>query len=198
MLVKRVGNDCVFDENLERNDSQGGLVGGLEHDGAASSGLLHLQPASGADAPAITRLETLKAELRHWCREVVTQLLRDTEELLIDDAADGVDAEVIGASLAAAGAVEAGHWLTATDLERLAENVSAAGFDWFLDGFCAGHRKSSLNAILFSGEPSIPLSRGTCDSEDHEIVAGYHSYIHANYCAGERTPALASPDSVGY
>ena len=64
--------------------------------------------------------------------------LEACEEGSVDDAADGVDAEVVGAGLAAAGAVEAGHRLTAADVERLAENVLAAVFD----GFDGGHGSS--------------------------------------------------------
>ena len=67
-----------------------------------------------------------------------------------------MDAEVFGAGLAAAGAVEAGHGLAATGVEGLAEDVSAAGFD----GFCRWHRCGL----------SIPLSLERCETKVREIV----------------------------
>jgi hypothetical protein len=100
-------------------------------DGAGSAGLLHLEPAGGAQAPAVAGFEARKAVLRHGGREVVAEGLGGFEEGGVDDAADGVDAEVVGAGLAAAGAVEAGHRLAAADAERLAKDVFAASFDGF-------------------------------------------------------------------
>ena len=96
---------------------------------------MDLEPAGSADAPAVAGLEALETELRHGCAEVVAESFGGGEEWGVDDAADGVDAEVVGAGLAAAGAVEAGHGLAAAGVERLAEDVFAAGFD----GFCRWH-----------------------------------------------------------
>ena len=62
------------------------------------------------------------------------------EEWLVYDAADGVDSVIIGAGLAAAGTVEAGHGLAAADIQRLAKDVLATVFDRF-DG---GHAGRSL------------------------------------------------------
>ena len=142
-LMKRIRDDRVLDEDLKWDNGQRGLVGGFEHDGAAGAGLLNLEPASSTDTPAIAGLKPCKTELRHGCREVVAERLRYPEKLLVDDAADGVDAKILRPRLAAARAVEAGHGLTAADFERLAENVSPASFDWFLNGFGAGHCKLS-------------------------------------------------------
>ena len=134
-LVELAGDDRVLDQELEGNDFEGVLVGGFEDDGAGCSGLLDLQPAGGADTPAVARFEAFKAKLRHGGAEVVAEGLGGFEEGRVDDAADGVDAVVVRAGLAAAGAVEAGHGLAAADVEGLAEDIFAAVFD----GFYGGH-----------------------------------------------------------
>lgn len=128
--VELVGDDGVLDEQLEGNDLQRGLVGGFEDDGASGAGLLDLEPARGADAPAVAGPEAGEAVLRHGGGEIVAQGFGGFEEGVVDDAADGVDAEVLGAGLAAAGAVEAGHGLAAAGGERLAEDVAAAGLEF--------------------------------------------------------------------
>jgi hypothetical protein len=135
-LVELAGDHGVLDQELERYDLEGVFVGGFEDDGAGGSGLLDLQPAGGTDAPAVAGFEAGEAELRHGSAEVVTQGLGGGEEGGVDDAADGVDAVVFGACLAAARAVKARHGLTAADVERLAQDVFAA----VLDGFYGGHR----------------------------------------------------------
>jgi len=133
--VKLAGDDRVLDEKFEGDDFEGVLVGGFEDDGASCSGLLDLEPAGGTDAPAVAGFEAGKAKLRHGCAEIVAKRLGGLKEGSVDDAADGVDAEVFGAGLAAAGAVEAGHRLAATDIKRLTEDVLAT----VLDGFDVGH-----------------------------------------------------------
>jgi hypothetical protein len=139
-LMKLAGDDSVLDQQLEGNDLEGVLVGGFEDDGACGASLLDLKPAGGADTPAISRFEAGKSELRHGSAEVVAEGFRGFEEGLVYDAADGVNSVIVGAGLAAAGAVEAGHGLTAADVEGLTEDVLATIFD----GFYAGHADRSL------------------------------------------------------
>ena len=125
-----------MDQQFERDDLEGGLVGGFEDDGAGGSGLLDLEPAGGADTPAVAGSEAGESVLRHGCAEIVAKGLGDAEELFIDDAADGVDTEVVGACVATVVAVEAGRRilrLAAADVQRLAEDVATAGFDGFGD-----------------------------------------------------------------
>jgi hypothetical protein len=129
--VKLAGDHRVLDKKLEGNDFECVLVSGFEDDRAGGTSLLDLEPTGGTDAPAVAGFEAGKAKLRHGCAEIVADRLGGFEEGSIDDAADGVDAEVFGAGLAAAGAVEAGHRLTATDIKRLAEDVLATVLDWF-------------------------------------------------------------------
>jgi hypothetical protein len=139
-LVELAGNYRKLDQQLKGDDLEGVLVGGFEDDGAGCSGLLDLEPAGGADAPAVAGFEAGKAVLRHGGGEIVAESLGCGEEGRVDDAADGVDAEVVGAGLATAGAVEAGHGLAAADVEWLAEDVFTA----CLDGLCGGHRLGVL------------------------------------------------------
>jgi hypothetical protein len=127
--VELGGNDGVLDKQLKWNDFQGGLMGGFEDDRAGGSGLLDLEPTGGADTPSVAGFEAGEAELRHGGGKIVAESLGCFEEGGVDDAADGVDAEVVGAGLAAAGTEEAGHGFAAADVERLAEDVFAAVFD---------------------------------------------------------------------
>ena len=108
-LVKLRGDYSELDEELEWDDLEGVLVCGFEDDGAGCSGLLDLQPTGGTDAPAVAGFKAGEAVLGHGGGEIVAESLGGGEEGRVDDAADGVDAEVFGAGLAAAGAVEAGH-----------------------------------------------------------------------------------------
>jgi len=125
--MQLVGNDGVLDEQFKGDNLERRLMGGFEDDGAGGASLLHLEPARGTDAPAVAGLEAGEAMLRHGGGEVVAEGLRRGQEGLVDHAADGVDAEVVGAGLAAAGAVEAGHGSAAAGGEGLAEDVLAAG-----------------------------------------------------------------------
>jgi hypothetical protein len=129
--VKLAGDHRVLDKKLEWNDFESVLVSGFEDDRAGGTSLLDLEPTGGTDAPAVAGFEAGKAKLRHGSAQIVAERLGGFEESSVDDAADGVEAEVFGAGLAAAGAVEAGHRLAATDIKRLAEDVLATVLDWF-------------------------------------------------------------------
>src|SRR5580704_7977709 len=111
-------------------------MGGLEENGAGSSGLLDREPSGGADAPAVSGFEAGESILGHGGGEVVAECLGGSQEGGVDDAADGVDAVVVGAGVAAAVAVEAGHGLAAAGFQRAAENVAGG----ILDGFYGGHK----------------------------------------------------------
>jgi hypothetical protein len=123
-------------------------MGGFEDDGASCSGLLDLQPTGGADAPAVSGLEAGEAVLGHGGGEIVAQGFAGGKERRVNDAADGVDAVVFGAGLAAAGAVEAGHGGAATGVEGLAEDVFAAGFLRVGGGHGLGTFGSSIPPLL--------------------------------------------------
>jgi len=119
-LVELAGDDGVLDQKLERNDLEGVFVGGFEDDGAGGAGLLDLQPAGSTDAPAVAGFEASETELRHGGAEIVAQSLGRFKEWSVDDAADGVDAVVVGASLATARAIKTRHGFAAADVEGLA------------------------------------------------------------------------------
>ena len=123
--MQLVGDDSVLDEEFERNDLQGVLMGSFKDDRAASARLLDLQPARGADAPAVAGLEAGEAVLRQGSGEVVAEGFRGVEERPVDDAADGVDAKVFRAGVAAASTVEAGHGIAAAGAQRLAKDVTS-------------------------------------------------------------------------
>lgn len=123
--MQLVRDDGVLDEQFEGDDLECVLVGSFKDDRARSTRLLHLEPAAGADTPAVSGLEAGKAILRQRRGEVVAEGFGGIEKGLVDDAADGVDSEILWARVAAAGAVKAGHRLAATGGERLAKDVSA-------------------------------------------------------------------------
>ena len=60
-LVEVVGDDGELEKDVEGDDAEGVLVGSFKHDGAGGTCLKHLQPAGGADAPAVASLEAGKA-----------------------------------------------------------------------------------------------------------------------------------------
>src|ERR1700748_491653 len=127
--VKLAGDDRVLNQKLERDDFESVFVSCFEDDGAGGASLLHLKPASGTDAPAVAWFQAGKAELRHRSAEVIAERLGGFKKGSVDDAADGVDTEIVRSGFAAAGAVKAGHRLAAADVKGLAEDVLAAVFD---------------------------------------------------------------------
>jgi hypothetical protein len=135
-LVELTGYNGVLDKEFEGDNLEGIFVGGFEDDRASSAGLLNLEPARGTDTPAVSRLKAGEAKLRHRSAEIIAEGFGGFEEGSVDDAADGVDAVVVGAGFATAGTVEAGHGLTTTDVEGLTEDVFAA----ILDRFYGGHQ----------------------------------------------------------
>jgi len=129
VLVESGGDDGVLDEKVKGDDFEGVLMGGFEEDGAGGSGSLDCEPAVGTDAPAVAGFESWETVLRHGGDEVVAQCTRGFEKGLIDDAADGVNAVVVGTGVAAAVAVEAGDGLVGADFEGLTEDVAGGSFD---------------------------------------------------------------------
>src|SRR5665213_3608711 len=108
-LVELVWNDGVLDQQFEWDNFKSVLMRRFEDDGAGRSRLLHLEPASSADAPAIPRLEAAEAILRHRRRKIVAQRFAGSQKAFVYDAADGVYSKIGRAGVAAAVAEEAGH-----------------------------------------------------------------------------------------
>jgi hypothetical protein len=135
-----------LDEKFKRNDAKSVLVSCFEDNRAGCSGLLDLEPAGGTYAPAIAGFEAGESVLRHWGGKVVAEGLGGGEEWGVDDATDGVDAEVTGAGVAAAVAIEAGHGLAAAGGQGLAEHVAGGVFDRLF----GWHKVLSVLSCLFS------------------------------------------------
>ena len=108
-LSGRVGGDGARGEQLDRDDVERTGVRRAEHDLGRVAGLVGLEPAGGAEAPAVAGLEPLEPVLGVRRREVVAGRLAELEELGGDDDADRVAAEILRARRAAAVAVEAGE-----------------------------------------------------------------------------------------
>ena len=88
------------------------------------AGVERLLPARRAQAPAIAGLQPGKAGGRKRGRQIVAGRFRERQELGIDPGADRMHAEILGAGLAAAGAIKPGQRLGAAFGERLAEDVA--------------------------------------------------------------------------
>jgi hypothetical protein len=147
-----------LNEKFEGDDFEGVFVGGFEDDGTGGSRLLDLKPSCGTDAPAVAGLEAGESILRHRGNEVVAEGAGGFEEGLIDDTTDGVDAEIVGAGVAAAVAVEAGGritWLATAGGQGLAEDVASRG----LSGLDGRHGFLRVLSYSFSVVGSILNSR---------------------------------------
>src|SRR5271155_400470 len=157
--------DRVALQHLQRDDLQGGLVGRGQSDFGSFAGLECLLPALGAQAPAIARLQTRKAEFRYRRRQIVAGRLRERQKGGIDAGANRVQPEILGSGIAAAVAVKSGHRLGAALGERLAEHVACFRHRCFPIQFSyAGVRlaRSSRRVSIASqmrGAISMPSSR---------------------------------------
>src|SRR6516225_975625 len=135
--------DRVAFEQLERDHLEGRFMRRRQSDLWRFTGLERLFPALGAQAPAIARLETGKAEGRHRRRQIVAGLFRKSQKRGIDLGAHRVHPEILGSGVAAAVAIKSGHRLRAAFGERLAENIA-----WI------GHRKAPLRDRFHAGRRS--------------------------------------------
>jgi hypothetical protein len=106
-------------EVIEGAFFQSGLVGGTQPDSWRTASFEGFLPAAGTQTPAVTGFQALEAEFGSGGAEVVALGFGEFEEFGSDYGADGVQAKVIGAYIAAAIAVEAGN------------RVFAAGFQFF-------------------------------------------------------------------
>ena len=98
-------------------------MGGGEDHGRGAAGVVGLEPARGAHAPAVAGLEARKSRLRARRRQIVSGLATEREELRVDDRADRVAAQVLGPRRAAAVAEEAGQRPARAFEQRAADDV---------------------------------------------------------------------------
>ncbi len=81
-LAGVVGNiDCVFTEQLQRDDLQCPLVGGGENNRGGDTVAGGPVPVDGRNAPSVARLQSGKPIHGRRCGEVVTDALLVLEEL---------------------------------------------------------------------------------------------------------------------
>jgi len=114
-------------QNLERDDLEGGFVGGGQHHLRSLSGLPCLLPARGAEAPAITGFEPRESELRPGRREVVPTRPAELQELRGHDGANGVDPQIFGTGFAAPVPEEPGERVVAARFQIGAEDIGGHG-----------------------------------------------------------------------
>ena len=164
--MELIGDDGVADEEFEGHDVEGGLVGGFQDDGAGGTCLLDLEPAGGTDAPAVAGAEAGESVFRHGGGEVVAEGLGGGEERLVHDAADGVDAEVFGASFAAAGTVKARHGFASAGGDGLAKDVFSAG-------------------LGFSGQRFKAIALGRARQAGEDWLRGFHRATNIFHAASE-------------
>src|SRR5882724_4959160 len=119
--------DRVFLQQIERYDLQRRLMRPGQADLRRLAGIEGFLPARGAQAPAIAGLQAGKAGGWHRGRQIVAGGPGKGEELGVDPGAYGMDAEILGPSLAAAGAIEAGQRLRAALGERFAKHITWIG-----------------------------------------------------------------------
>src|SRR5271167_173194 len=85
--------------------------------------LQRLLPARCAKTPAISGLQSRKAEFRDRSRKIIAVGLRKLKKTRGHDRANGVAGDVIAAGVAATVAKETGHWAQGADFESIAEHV---------------------------------------------------------------------------
>src|SRR5271167_1991475 len=130
-------------------------------------------PARCAQTPAVTGLQSRKAEFRHRRREIIAAGLRELEKIRGYDDAHGVAADVLAAGVAAAVAKESRHRAQRADSESVAEHVlrlvapTAA-----LAGVFSQHRNSLHRRSLPALRMSI-AQRSPCNfSADRPLSLG--------------------------
>ena len=102
-------------------------MGGVQADLRGGAFLMRLKETGSAEAPLIARLEARKAEFGARGRQVVAEVFRHGEEIFGHDGADGVQAAVHRAGVAAAVAEKSGDGGGRTGGERRAEFMRGAG-----------------------------------------------------------------------
>lgn len=109
--------DRVLLEYGQRNDIQRSLVGRRQHHVGGRAIAVSLQPIGCGDAPAIAGHKARELVLGHRGAQIIPDAALVLQELSGHYCADGVAADVLGTSPAAAISVETGHRVAAAWLE---------------------------------------------------------------------------------
>src|SRR5574343_1016261 len=118
--------DCVLLEQVERHDFQRCLVGRVQRDFRRLAGTPGLDPAGGAQAPALTGLKTGEIKFRAWCRQVVAGRFRIGKEFFGQHDTDRVAAEIIFRGIAATVAKKAGDRAIAAGQQWPTQDIELA------------------------------------------------------------------------
>jgi hypothetical protein len=110
-------------EVRERAEAQGTFMCSAQDHARRTPRLQRFLPPRCAQTPAITGLQSGKAEVRDGRREIVAAGLRILEKSRGHDGAHGVAAEVLAAGVAAAVAKETRHRAQGADRESIAEHI---------------------------------------------------------------------------
>ena len=94
-----------------------------EVDARGDAGVPGFEPAFDAQAPVIAGLQAGEAIVRHGRAEIVAARAAEYEKFVRHLGADGVQADVTGAGIAASVTVPAREGGAAAGVERLAENI---------------------------------------------------------------------------
>ena len=88
-----------------------GLTGGFEQDRAGIASVECLFPASGTDAPSVTRVQSGKAVGGHWRGQVIAGASAEIEEICSDLTADRMASVIFGTDPATPVSIETGERL---------------------------------------------------------------------------------------
>jgi hypothetical protein len=115
--------DCEALEVRERAEAQGSFMCSAQHHARRAPRLQRFLPPRRAQTPAITRLQSRKAEFRDRRREIVAAGLRILKKSRGHDGAHGVAADILAAGVAATVAKKTRHRAQGADFESIAEHV---------------------------------------------------------------------------
>src|SRR5574343_745987 len=132
--------DGVLLEQIERHDFQSHLVCRVQCNLRRLAGAIRLDPARGAQTPALACLEAGEIELRAWRRQVVACCFRIGEEFVGQYDADGMATDILIRRIATAIAKKPGDRTIAAGQQRPAQDIELAATAREVTGF---HRVAS-------------------------------------------------------
>lgn len=164
----------VLLECLERNDLEGALVGGRQHDEGGGAVAVGPQPVDRGHAPAIAGNEPGEVVLGDRRGEVVADAALVLEEFGGDHGADGVAAPILGSGRAAPVPVEARQRVGAARLQRAAQHISishpcsiADRGDLSAGGGQGTGRRESVVVLQRQPVAGARLGQGDLETVDH-------------------------------
>ena len=114
-------------QRIKGDDVQGAFMCAFEDYGRCDTGFVGLQPAAGAQTPAVTGLEAPETVLGSWGDQIVALRDREIQKSLRHTGAHQVQARVVGQSLAAAIAQITGQGCVGAGDQWGAQNIACSG-----------------------------------------------------------------------